>query len=117
MDVSFLIRYANDTMATISLSYNARQSANRNMYICENGTLSHEGKRVTFNGETVFETDLEAEGRVLAQDREFFEAIRQDRDPSCSAEDGLCALILLQQVYDQMITLEGESKYKRPWGV
>ncbi|MCZ6632542.1 MAG: Gfo/Idh/MocA family oxidoreductase [bacterium] len=117
MDVSILIRYANDTMATISLSYNARQSANRNMYICENGTLSHEGKQVTFNGETVFETDLEAEGGILAQDREFFEAIRQNRSPSCNAEDGLRSLVLLQQVYDQMITLEGEPKYKRQWGV
>lgn len=117
MDVSMLIRYANDAMATISLSYNARQSANGNLYICENGTLSHDGKQVSFNGETVFETDLEAEGAILTQDREFFQAIREDRQPSCSAEDGLRALVLLQQVYDQMITLESEKKYKRRWGL
>ena len=117
MDVSLLLRYANEAIATITLSYNARESARGNLFVCEKGTLNHTGKRVTFNGETVFETDMEAEGGVLGQDREFFDAIRENRQPSCSAEDGLYALGVLQQAYDQMVTLEDEDKYRRPWGL
>ena len=115
MDVSLIIRYANEAIATISLSYNAHQSAIANIFICENGTLSHTGKQVTFNGETVFETELNAEGGVLIQNREFFQAIREDRQPSCNADDGLRALTVLQQVYDQMTTLENQGKYQRKW--
>ena len=117
MDVSLLIRYANEAMATISLSYNARQPARGNLFICEAGTLSHNGKTVTLNGDTLFETGKEEEGSVVIQDREFLSAIREDRQPSCNAEDGMVALAVLQQVYDQMVTLEGEGKYKRRWGL
>ena len=115
MDFSMLIRYANETIATVSLSYNAHQPFRANRYTCENGSLETEGKVVRFNGEVVFETLDNPEGGVLVQDREFFDAIREDRQPSCSADDALRALRPLQQVYDQMVTAEGEAKYKRPW--
>mgnify|MGYP001451745155 CR=1 FL=1 len=116
MDFSMLIRYTNETIATVSLSYNAHQPFRANRYTCENGSLEIDGKVVRFNGETVFETPDNPESGVLVQNREFFDAIREDRQPSCNADDALRALRPLQQVYDQMVTVEGVSKYKRPWG-
>ena len=115
LDVSMLLRYENEAIATISLSYNAAQSARGNLFICEKGTIHHTGQTISLNGETIFETDTNAEGAILTQNREFIQAIREDRQPSCHAEEALASLIPLQQIYDQMITLENEDKYKRPW--
>jgi 2-hydroxy-4-carboxymuconate semialdehyde hemiacetal dehydrogenase len=115
MDVSLLIRYENETMATISLSYNAAQSATGNRYLCENGVLEIEGGRVSFAGDTVFETSKDPESGVLVQNREFIAAIREGRTPSCDAEDGVRALAPLQAAYDQMLEMEGAQKYQRRW--
>ncbi|MBT3603098.1 MAG: Gfo/Idh/MocA family oxidoreductase [Candidatus Latescibacteria bacterium] len=117
LDVSLLMRYQNEAIATISLSYNASQSAKGNIFICENGTINHTGKSIVFNGETIFETDDSAESAILTQNREFIDAIREDRAPSCNANEALASLTPLQQVYEQMITLEKEAKYKRQWHV
>lgn len=117
LDVSLLMRYADECIATISLSYNARQGASGDLFICEKGTLTLSGDRVTFGGEIVFEHDGDLHDDVLAQNREFIDAIREDRQPSCNAEDGLKALTVLQEVYDQMVALEGEARYKRRWGL
>jgi len=117
MDVSLLIRYESEAMATISLSYNAPQGAGGNRYICENGVLELAGKQVKFAGETVFETPESPESGVLVQDREFVASIREGRQPSCSAQDGVRALAPLQAAYDQMVELEGEAKYLRRWGL
>ena len=115
LDVSMLLRYENEAIATISLSYNSAQSARGNLFICEKGTIHHTGKTITLNGETLFETDTNAEGAILTQNREFINAIREDRQPACNAEEALASLMPLQQVYDQMTLLENEDKYKRPW--
>jgi len=115
MDVSLLIRYANEAIGTISLSYNSRRSSSGNRFICENGTLELAGKTVTWNGETVFEAAEGLDDGVLAQDQEFVAAIREGREPSCGAGDALQALEVLQQVYDQTTTAEGVEKYRRMW--
>lgn len=117
LDVSLLMRYENEAIATISLSYNAEKSANGNLFICEKGTLNHTGKTITLNGETIFETKDDAEGAILTQNREFINAIRQNRQPSCNADEALASLTPLQQIYEQMILLENEPKYKRPWSM
>ena len=115
LDVSLLIRYASETIGTISLSYNAQQSARGILFICENGVINHTGKTITLNGNVIFETPEAEESAILTQNREFIDAIRQNRTPSCSAEDAAGSLVLLQEVYDQMITLETEAKYRRRW--
>jgi 2-hydroxy-4-carboxymuconate semialdehyde hemiacetal dehydrogenase len=117
LDVSLLVRYENEAIATISLSYNAQKSASGNLFICEKGTLCHTGKTITLNGETIFETADHAEGAIPAQNREFIAAIREDREPSCNGEDALASLLLLQQVYDQMIIREDEGRYRRKWSL
>lgn len=118
LDVSMLLRYAKGTIATISLSYNALQGASGQLYLGEKGTLELRGNKVIFAGEVVFESQGDQlTDAVLSQDREFVAAIRENRQPSCSAADGLQALEPLQEVYDQMIQLEGEEKYRRPWGI
>lgn len=117
MDVSLLIRYESEAMATISLSYNAPQGAGGNRFICENGVLELGGGAVKFAGETVFETPESPESGVLVQNREFLNSIREGRPPSCSAADGVRALAPLQAAYDQMVELEGEEKYRRRWGL
>jgi 2-hydroxy-4-carboxymuconate semialdehyde hemiacetal dehydrogenase len=118
LDVSLLIRHANEAIATISLSYNARQGAGGQLFICEGGTLEVAGRCVRFGGEVVFEAgegDALRQG-VLAQDREFVEAVSQGREPACSAADALPALEVLQQVYDQMVQLDGPDCFRRRWG-
>ena len=115
LDVSLLIRYANECIATISLSYNSHQTASGNLFICDEGTLILSDDEVSFNGKVVFRADGGTEGGVLAQDREFFDAVREDRQPSCNAEEGLKALIPLQHIYDQMVTFEGDGRYRRMW--
>ncbi|OGG46886.1 MAG: hypothetical protein A3F84_28410 [Candidatus Handelsmanbacteria bacterium RIFCSPLOWO2_12_FULL_64_10] len=117
LDVSLLMRHADECITTVSLSYNARQGISGDTFICEEGTLTLSGDRVTFGGEVVFASDNNFQEGMLAQDREFVDAIREDRQPSCSAEDGLMALTALQEVYDQMVALEGEDKYRRRWGM
>jgi len=117
MDFSMLMRYTNETIATVSLSYNAHQPFRANRYTCENGSLELDGKIVRFNGEVVFETPENPEGGVVLQNREFIDAIRENRQPSCNADDALRALRPLQQVYDQMVVAEGDAKYKRPWNL
>lgn len=115
MDVSLLIRYENETMATISLSYNAPQGATGNRYLCEKGVLEIDGKQVKFSGQTVFETSRNPESGVLVQNREFVAAIREDRSPSCDASEGARSLAPLQTAYDQMLELEGVDDYQRRW--
>jgi len=119
LDVSMLLRYASETIATISLSYNAPQGAAGQLYLCDNGTLDVTGDRVSFAGELLYEggdgDSLEA--AVIVQNREFVDAIREGREPCCSATDALASLEVLQQVYDQMVELEGEKNYRRPWGL
>ena len=114
-----LLRYASETIATISLSYNAPQGAAGQLYLCDNGTLDVTGDRVSFAGELLYEggdgDSLEA--AVIVQNREFVDAIREGREPCCSATDALASLEVLQQVYDQMVELEGEKNYRRPWGL
>ncbi|MEE3335884.1 MAG: Gfo/Idh/MocA family oxidoreductase [Candidatus Latescibacterota bacterium] len=116
MDVSLLIRYENEAMATISLSYNAPQGAGGHRFLCENGVLEIAGRTIRFAGDTVFETTANAdETGVLAQNQEFFASVRASRPANCSAEDGVAALAPLQAVYDQMLEFEGDDKYKRLW--
>ena len=117
LDVSLLLRHEDECITTISLSYNARQGVGGDTFVCENGTLTYSGGRVCFGGEVVFEARDNFEQGMLAQNREFVQAIREKRQPSCSAEEGLKALTLLQEVYDQMVSLEGEDKYRRRWGL
>ncbi len=53
----------------------------------------------------------------MRQDADFIQAIRKNRKPLCNETHALAALAVLQQVYDQMITLEREEKYTRQWGL
>ena len=117
MDVAMLIRYANETAATISLSYNATKGAKANLFVCEAGTLVDEGSRVTLNGDTVFESSDSLQENIVRQNSDFVQAVRENRKPLCNETHGLAALAVLQQVYDQMVTLEDEEKYRRRWGI
>ena len=117
LDVSMLLRYTTETIAALSLSYNARTGVNNNVYLCDAGALVVSGNRVALNGKTLFRSDDALDDDVLVQDTEFIDSVREDRQPECGAEHALHALDLLQQVYDQSITLENEDKYKRMWQI
>lgn len=117
LDVSLVMRHENECLTTISLSYNARQGSNGDLFICENGVVDFSARRVVFGGKVLFEGSGELHDSVLGQDREFVSSIRENRQPSCGPEDGVRALTVLQEVYDQMVALEGETRYKRRWGL
>lgn len=118
LDVSMLVRYANDAIATISLSYNAQPGVSGQVFICEHGTLEVKGGTVRFAGEAVFEKDGGGlEHGVLEQDRAFIGAVQGEMAPECTAVEAVASLEVLQNVYDQMVKLDGETPYRRPWGL
>ncbi|MBT4496884.1 MAG: Gfo/Idh/MocA family oxidoreductase [Gemmatimonadetes bacterium] len=118
LDFSMLLRYESEAIATISLSYNATPGASGQLFICEGGTLEVGGAQVRFGGEGVFEgAGGGLKEGVLEQNREFVAAVRQGRKPACDAGDAVRSLELLQEVYDQMVELDGEERYRRPWGL
>ncbi len=117
LDVSLLMRHENECITTISLSYNSRKASSGDLFICENGLVTYSTKKVMFNDEVLFESGGDLHDSVLIQNQEFVSAIRENRQPSCNAEDGLRALALLQEVHDQMVALEGGDRYKRRWGL
>ncbi|MDE2999287.1 MAG: Gfo/Idh/MocA family oxidoreductase [Gemmatimonadota bacterium] len=115
LDVSMLLRYSSETIAALSLSYNARSGVNNNIYLCDAGTLVVSGNQVALNGKTLFQSDDTLDDDVLVQNTEFIDSIREARQPECGAEHALEALGLLQQIYDQAITMERQEKYRRMW--
>ncbi len=117
MDVSMLVRYSNETIANLSLSYNSPQAISTNSFICDAGTLVTTGNTVRLNGDTLFEDAGGLADHVLTQDLDFIDAIREDREPACNPGHALAALTLLQQVYEQMTNMENEEKYKRRWAL
>jgi 2-hydroxy-4-carboxymuconate semialdehyde hemiacetal dehydrogenase len=118
LDVSMLLRYAGGTIATISLSYNARQGAGGQLFICEEGTLEIRGGAARLGGEVLFQNEGDGLRQgVLDQDRAFVDALLHEQSPPCGADEALKGLEVLQTVYDQMVELDGEEAYRRRWGL
>jgi 2-hydroxy-4-carboxymuconate semialdehyde hemiacetal dehydrogenase len=118
MDVSMLLRYTGDTMATISLSYSARPGVSGQVFVCEKGTLEVGGSTVRMAGETIFEASAGGlHAGVVEQDRAFLRALCGEAPAECAAAEALAALEVLQAVYDQMVTQDGGARYRRPWGL
>ena len=102
MDVGIVLRTPRDELATIALSYNTHQSVQDYLVIGERTTLVYRDKRLYGpDGEEIAATEGDdVEGGVLAQDREFVEAVAAGRPPSPSADEILPCLAVLQAVQD-----------------
>lgn len=87
MDMSIQLKAANGAICTLSLSFNNEGPLGTFFrYICDNGTyIARYDDLVTGNEETidVSMVDVSVNGIEL-QDREFFAAIREDRQPNSS---------------------------------
>ncbi|MBT6244731.1 MAG: Gfo/Idh/MocA family oxidoreductase [Gammaproteobacteria bacterium] len=89
MDMSIQLKAANGAICTLSLSFNNEGPLGTFFrYICDNGTyIARYDDLVTGNEEVidVSTVDVSVNGIEL-QDREFFEAIRENRQPNSSID-------------------------------
>ena len=115
LDVSMLVRYTSETIAALSLSYNARSGVNNNIYLCDAGTLVVSGNQVALNGKVLFDSDDTLDDDVAGSERRIHRIDPRRQTASMQRGPGLEALDLLQQIYDQSITMDNPDKYKRMW--
>ena len=103
MDYAITLRTDDGAIATIALSYNARVGASDYTVISDQDTLVIDGADVTTStGALVVGVDGEAEqeAAILAQDREFLEAIGSGEPPAAAAAHVVPVLAIQQQVAD-----------------
>jgi 2-hydroxy-4-carboxymuconate semialdehyde hemiacetal dehydrogenase len=104
MDYGIALRTDTGAIATISLSYNARLGASDYLIITDRDTVSVTGADIRASGGPIVHgLDVAAvqEAAVLAQDRDFLEAVREVRPPIADASAILPVLEVQQRVADQ----------------
>ncbi len=105
MDMSIQLRSAGGAICTLSLSFNNDGPLGTFFrYICDNGTyIARYDELVNGKGETidVSQVDVSMNGIEL-QDREFFSAIREGREPNASVAQVLPCYQVLDQLEKQL---------------
>jgi len=105
MDMSIQLQAANGAICTLSLSFNNEGPLGTFFrYICDNGTwIARYDDLVTGKDETVdvSKVDVSMNGIEL-QDREFFAAIREGREPNASVAQVLPCYRVLHQLEEQL---------------
>ena len=106
MDYGITLRTADGALATIALSYNARIGASDYLVITDKDTLSITGADVRASGGPVVkgrDVAQTQEAAVLAQDRDFLDAVTTGRPPIAAASEILPVLAVQQAVADHRI--------------
>jgi 2-hydroxy-4-carboxymuconate semialdehyde hemiacetal dehydrogenase len=105
MDMSIQLRSASGTICTLSLSFNNDGPLGTFFrYICDNGTyIARYDDLVTGRDEKVdvSKVDVSMNGIEL-QDREFFAAIREGREPNASVQQVLPCYEVLDRLEHQL---------------
>lgn len=108
MDMSIQITVATGAICTLSLSFNNDGPLGTSFrYICDNGTyIARYDDLVDGNGNSIDVSDVDVSlNGIELQDREFFAAIREGREPNASLTQCLTAM----QTLDRL-----ERSLKRP---
>jgi 2-hydroxy-4-carboxymuconate semialdehyde hemiacetal dehydrogenase len=97
MDVAAVLRAAGDRLATVSLSYHSREPTSDFLVVSPERTLSLSGATLREDGEVVYSADVATVQfeAVVAQDRDFLEAVRSGTAPEVRAADVLPAARVL----------------------
>jgi 2-hydroxy-4-carboxymuconate semialdehyde hemiacetal dehydrogenase len=111
MDMSIQLKAANGAVCTLSLSFNNDGPIGTSFrYICDNGTwIARYDDLVTGSEEKVdvSKVDVSVNGIEL-QDREFFAAIREEREPSASISSVLDCYRIMGDL-DRQLALQAGS--------
>ena len=105
MDISIALKTAGGLVGSISLSYNTHQALDDAFFIGEEDTIAANYATGTLVGKdgVIFDagmTEVVPHDVITAQDREFFAALDEQRDPDPSIADVLPSLRALQVVQD-----------------
>jgi 2-hydroxy-4-carboxymuconate semialdehyde hemiacetal dehydrogenase len=114
MDMGIVMKTASGAVCTLSLSFNNKGPLGTNFrYICDNGTyLAYYDDLV--DGEQnkidVSKVDVSMNG-VELQDREFFAAIREHREPNASVQQCFTAMQVLDRL-DKILNSSAKAQAK-----
>ena len=105
MDISIALKSASGQVGSISLSYNTHQALDDALFIGEEDTIVANYATGTLVGKdgVIFDagmTEVLPHDVITAQDREFFAAVDEQRDPIPTISDVLPSLRALQVVQD-----------------
>jgi 2-hydroxy-4-carboxymuconate semialdehyde hemiacetal dehydrogenase len=105
MDIAIALKTANGQVGSISLSYNTHQPLDDALYIGEEDTITANYATGTLVGKdgVIFDagmTEVVPHDVITAQDREFFAAVDEQREPNPTVSDVLPSLRALQVVQD-----------------
>jgi 2-hydroxy-4-carboxymuconate semialdehyde hemiacetal dehydrogenase len=104
LDLDVLVRTPKDQLISVCMSYNTRIAFNEYLLIGEETTLLATNTRLSSPDGLLFEEPPKsgpASPSILAQDREFFAAIAERREPAISAGAVRPAMKVLQTVQEQ----------------
>ena len=109
MDIALALETADGVVGTITLSYNTHQPLDDAIFIGEEDTIHADYATGTLIGKdgVIMDagmTEVVPHSVITAQDREFFDAIEDSRDPDPTIADvlpGLRALQVVQDEYDR----------------
>ncbi len=102
MDLDIAIATPEGTLVNIGMSYHSEDTGLDFLFVGEERTLHIAEHMLLHRGTVLY--DPAADHQYVAnelQDREFFAAVTEGRQPAVSAFDVLPALAILQQVQDQ----------------
>jgi 2-hydroxy-4-carboxymuconate semialdehyde hemiacetal dehydrogenase len=106
MDMGIVAKTPSGSLLTLSLSFNNDGPLGTFFrYICDNGTyIARYDELVTGKNEPVdvSKVDVSMNGIEL-QDREFFAAITEKREPNASVQQALDAMRVLGRLEDQLL--------------
>jgi 2-hydroxy-4-carboxymuconate semialdehyde hemiacetal dehydrogenase len=104
MDLDILMRTPSDQLLAVSMTYNSRLSFNEYLLIGEETTLLVTSNRLESPDGVLLESSDRSgpsNSPILAQDREFLAAIRENREPALGVAAIRPAMAVLQAVQDQ----------------
>ncbi len=104
MDLDILVRTPKDQLIAVNMSYNSKLSYNEYLIMGEETTLLATNHKLSSPDAVLVEDSGDTgpgPSPILAQNREFFAAIREGREPAISAAAVRPAMKVLQTVQDQ----------------
>jgi 2-hydroxy-4-carboxymuconate semialdehyde hemiacetal dehydrogenase len=111
MDMGIIMKVPSGAVCTLSLSFNNKGPQGTFFrYICDNGTyVAHYDDLVDGEQKQIdlSKVDVSMNGIEL-QDREFFAAIKEGREPNASVGQCLSAMRTLDRLEKSMQTAQGE---------
>ena len=105
MDMGIIMRTQSGKVCNLSLSFNNDGPLGTNFrYICDNGTYSaFYDDMKTGNGETVDVSGIDvSENGIELMEREFFAAIKENREPNGSVQQILPTMEVMQKIEDMV---------------